>query len=360
MGRMTREPAAGIGTRRASRSSWRRGLLVWPAAAALLVAGGCATVRQTPPGPLPEVAGQALRELAERVEKAAAGAGDSPGREYANLLRGPPYAAWLSWFKGRGHRPSYPELKSVVEELTDLAGRLESVAEWPPPGSFDVPRAAVPPVIDGVLDDAVWEGALTWRGAYPFNGTEPSGPATTWKMLWDENCLYFAFDCEDDDLVAPVRKRDEPVFFDDSVEMFLLPEPRHRVYWEIVVAPGDLVYDSLNCKLLESWGADIDPRQDVAGLRCASTFRGTLNHPGDEDRGYVIEAAVPFASLPEFTRCPPRPGDQLRLMLVRLDRSRGVFSAHAFRPLLAWGHNIWNHATVTLSGEEAATAPAGR
>ena len=38
-------------------------------------------------------------------------------------------------------------------------------------------------------------------------------------------------------------------------------------------------------------------------------------------------------------------------MLARLDRSKSAFGAFSFRPLLAWGHNIWNYALMELQEE---------
>ena len=58
---------------------------------------------------------------------------------------------------------------------------------------------------------------------------------------------------------------------------------------------------------------------------------------------------MPFSQLPEYSRSQPAAGHQLRLMLVRLDKTgKDSHLVYSFQPLLNWGHNIWNHALMTL------------
>lgn len=294
----------------------------------------------------------ALAALAARADAAIAAVGDNPGREFANRLRGDHRPAWLEFFKGKGAKPAYPAQDEAVKELEGLIDLVNAGQTWPAPGTHRIPAAATPPVIDGKLDDAAWQQAAVWTNIYPFNKTEAGGPQTTWRVLWDKDCLYFAFDCADSDIAAPARERDAEVYADDCVEMFILPDIQFRTYWEIVIAPNGSVFDSVECKEPLKWGASLDPTRNVAGMRHAQTMRGTLNKSDDTDQGYTIEVAVPFAALPGYTRCPPKPGDRLHFMLVRLDRSNGAFGAYAFRPLQGWAHNIWNHAVMELATDE--------
>jgi len=326
------------------------------AAAALAVAtavclSGCRTADTTAGRPRPAAPSPELVRLAERVDAAVAAVGSSPGREYANRLRSEHRPAWLAYFKGNAPKPKSPGQESVRQDIANLVELVEAGLHWPAPGTYTIPRASEPPQIDGKLDDQAWKHAAAWEGAYPFNKTEPTGQPTAWRMLWDDKYLYFAFDCPDPDIVAPDRKRDDNVYSDDCVEMFILPDFRFRTYWEIVIAPNGSLFDSVECKNMHKWGCNLDPAQDVSGLKHAQTIRGTLNNSDDTDQGYTVEVAVPFAELPGFTRCAPEPGDRLHFMLVRLDRTNGQFKAYAFRPLQGWGHNIWNHAVMVLAEE---------
>lgn len=298
---------------------------------------------ETAPGSNP-----AMVALANRADAAMAAAGDGVGREYANRLRSEHRPAWLEYFKGKGPKPTWPTQDEARGDIEGLIGLIEAAKTWPAPGEFKIPKAAQAPAIDGNLDDEAWQKAATWTDIYPFNNTAAEGPKTTWRVTWDDQYLYFAFDCDDVDVVAPERKRDEAVYSDDCVEMFILPDFQFRTYWEIVIAPNGSVFDSVECKDVDKWGCNLDPAQDVAGMKHAQTVRGTINKSDDTDEGYTVEVAVPFSALPGYARAAPKPGQRLHFMLVRLDRSNGNFGAYSFRPLQGWGHNIWNHAIMEL------------
>jgi len=328
----------------------RRAVALMFALAIVATPGGCPTADKrleasAPPAPNPR-----LMQLAERAEAAIAAAGNSIGREHALRLGSEHRPAWLAYFKGRGPKPPHQNQEYVVRDINRLIGLMNAAKTWPAPGTHQIPKAKKAPVIDGKLDDEAWKQAAVWTDIYLFDKTEKGGPPTTWRMTWDNKYLYFAFDCSDTDVAAPKRKRDDNVWNDDCVEMFILPDFRFRTYWEIVIAPNGSVFDSVQCKDLHNWGCNnSDPTQDVTGMKHAQTVRGTLNKSDDTDEGYTVEVAVPFSSLPGYTRCGPKPGHRLHFMLVRLDRTRGRFKTYAFRPLQGWGHNIWNHAVMVLT-----------
>jgi len=330
-----------------------RSMMAGVVAGAVLAFGGCRTVEHKGKQGEAKVPDPALVELAQRADAAMAAAGDGVGREYANRLRSEHRPSWHAYFSGKGPMPASPSREQAVADFEGLIKLIEAAATWPAPGEFGVPKAAKPPAIDGKLDDEAWEHAAVWTETFPFNKTEPTGPKTTWKMTWDDDYLYFAFDCEDPDIVAADHERDGPVWQDDCVEMFIWSEPPFPVYWEIVIAPNGSVYDAVNLKHAHRWGGELDPARDVEGMKHVQTVRGTLNKSDDADEGYTVEVAVPFSQLPGFTRGSPKPGDRLHVMLVRLDRTNGAFGAYAFRPLQGWGHNIWNYAVMRLMQKEA-------
>lgn len=288
--------------------------------------------------------------LAERMQAALAIAGISPGREYANRLRGEHYQTWARFFRDQGEQPRRPTEPAMMEEIGKICRLIEAGPTWPIPPLTRVPRAAQAPVPDGVLDEACWSQAPVFTGLYRFDESVPAeAPKTTFRILWDAQNLYFAFDCQDSDVIAPDRPRDDHVYNDDCVEVFILPEFQFRTYWEIVLAPNGSIFDAIQCKDLDMWGMSMDKAADLDGLRVGIKVRGTINQPGDADEGYTVEAAVPFSALPGYTRATPQTGQRIHVMLVRLDRQGKAFTCYAFQPLQAWGHNIWNFAVMELA-----------
>src|SRR5690606_4881712 len=69
-------------------------------------------------------------------------------------------------------------------------------------------------------------------------------------------------------------------------------------------------------------------------LKSAVTIDGTLDNADDEDRGYVVEAAIPWASFSKAKQVPPKSGDTWRLNFYAMQDNGGV----AWSPILGQGN----------------------
>src|SRR5262245_31896224 len=72
-----------------------------------------------------------------------------------------------------------------------------ATAAVPPPRLAAV-RVKAGPVIDGRLDDRMWAaiaGTSDFTQRSPYGGAAPS-ERTTLKVAYDDDALYFAFDCQ--------------------------------------------------------------------------------------------------------------------------------------------------------------------
>ena len=84
------------------------------------------------------------------------------------------------------------------------------------------------PVIDGDISDPVWSKATridTFYQTEPVQGAKPS-EITVVYMAYDENNLYFAFDCrvsQPDRILATVMQRDRELWQDDNIRIYLDP-----------------------------------------------------------------------------------------------------------------------------------------
>jgi hypothetical protein len=185
-----------------------------------------------------------------------------------------------------------------------------------------VPRFANRPVIDGRLDEAVWQKATVLG---PFvdtaNGHNVSTNhpvAATARIGWDRERLYLGFVVADGQPAAPFRRdAADPHLWGSSsgVEIMLQPgDPGdNRDYYEIQVDTAGAVFDShwddymtpLNRTLV-----DIVPGHQEwssAAERAATV---------DAGRSYTIEIALPWSALVAGrTPIPPRTGDVWRLNL---------------------------------------------
>ena len=114
--------------------------------------------------------------------------------------------------------------------------------------SLVVPRTSTAPVIDGNTSDAVWRKAAVISGLLPALKVTAKEDlaiqATTVRVLWDEQNLYVAFDCIDDDVFSTgTMKHDDDIYKEDVCEVFLDGKGDGRQYVEIQVSPTGINLD---------------------------------------------------------------------------------------------------------------------
>lgn len=83
----------------------------------------------------------------------------------------------------------------------------------------------------------------------PFLLADGSGPAiqqTVARLGWDDEGLHVRFDCEDRDAWGTFTRRDDPIWQEEAVELFLAPGEEDPVrYAEFEVSPGGVLFDAL-------------------------------------------------------------------------------------------------------------------
>lgn len=290
--------------------------------------------------------------LVDRVNEAIKHAQGTAAQEAANYLQGR-YAELLDILLDG--KVSVEKRNRARKKIVYLLDQLEKGPVWPKMEKREIPFASSAPTIDGKLDEEVWKHALTFDEVYAFNNKEKlKEPNTIWSILWDKQYLYFGFKCKDKDILGPEKERDSYVYSNDCMEMFILPDFRLGMYWELLVSPRSTVFDMLHMKNFKKGlhpGMSGRVEEDIKGLRCACFVEGTIDNSTDIDKGYSIEVAVPFTALPSYTRGNvPQPMDLLYLMLARIDKSKDKEAgAYSVKPLLYWGHNIWNYIPLVLA-----------
>lgn len=175
--------------------------------------------------------------------------------------------------------------------------------------------------VDGSLDDAAWVAAPWTEAFQDIEGAQRPAPrlATRVRMLWDDNFWYLAVELEEPDLWATIQARDSVIFLDNDFEWFVDPDGDTHRYFEFEVNALGTEWDLFLPQPYRD-GGQADNGWDIAGLRTAIRLDGTLNDPGDRDRGWTIEMAVPWAAFADSgrTRSPPTAGDSWRLNFSRV------------------------------------------
>jgi len=186
-----------------------------------------------------------------------------------------------------------------------------------PPPQYTIHRTRTPPKIDGQLESTVW-AVVPSVGKFHFPWwTAGKREQTRAQLLWDDDCLYLAYRCEDAHIWATHTERDSPVYRDDCVELFTAPNPAQpQNYFNIEMNVRRAFLDRHHPdgpgrKPVKNWNA--------TGVRIATRVQGTLNDDSDEDQYWILEAAIPlknFQSVAQHT--PPHSGDVWHVNLNRL------------------------------------------
>jgi len=143
---------------------------------------------------------------------------------------------------------------------------------------------------------------------------------TAVKLLYNDRSLYIAFVCEDDYVWGTYSERDDPIWKQECVEVFICPSGKFRQYYEINVSPRNTIYDSavLNGTPEDGPHNIISlPEYNTPGMVTKVHIDGELGAKGA--KGWSAEYAIPFTALIGADHLIPRGGDEWRLNLYRLD-----------------------------------------
>ena len=190
------------------------------------------------------------------------------------------------------------------------------------PHSYVCPHSVVAPNIDGKLDDAVWKSAPWTKDFVDIEGTAKPKPRfrTRAKMLWDDNYFYVAVEMEEPHIWATLTNHDAVIFHDPDFEVFIDPDGDSHDYYEFEINALNTGWDLRLPKPYKDGGPALNS-WEIPGLKSAIHVQGTLNQPGDRDKGWTLEIAFPWKVLGEFAGrpSPPNEGDQWRVSFSRVE-----------------------------------------
>ena len=213
-----------------------------------------------------------------------------------------------------------------------------SLEGLPPVYGYDCLRVAQPIVVDGRLDEDVWQLA-EWSP--PFVKMDSGAPVeldSRVALLWDDDYLYAGF--EDHEVWGTMTAYHAHVYRHDSdAEIFVQGD---GVYYELGVNAINTIYE-----VFWTWLEPVVQRQDdqtlnrllstehflyflpragdrlgrfgelaweLPGLKHAVQVDGALNCPEIRDRGWSVEFALPWDGLRALgLPTPPKDGDVWRI-----------------------------------------------
>ncbi|OIP36228.1 MAG: hypothetical protein AUK47_15435 [Deltaproteobacteria bacterium CG2_30_63_29] len=191
------------------------------------------------------------------------------------------------------------------------------------------------PVMDGLLTDPAWRIAGRTQSFTAAGDGKPVDFATTAKAIYTAEALYLGFDVRDKDIRTRFTKRDDTLWEQDCVEIYLNPDNDNGTYWELQLSPGDgengqtPLFDAyFETHRTPAW--KIAMNTTFVGLEAKVDRRGSLNSDDNtlDDTGYTVEVKIPFQNLSntpnaieriKLANASPKVGDTWRVNFFRVD-----------------------------------------
>jgi lysophospholipase L1-like esterase len=194
----------------------------------------------------------------------------------------------------------------VIKALHEPRATREASCRW----------AETAPVVDGKLDDPAWAAAALIEDFPTFWNRVETGPGTRARLVWDNEALYFAATMTDTELRAAGTKRNDRLWEGDVFELFFKPLSERPAYYEFQVNPRSVILELA----FPERGFDFATlaARPPMGMTAVATIDGSLDQPGDCDRGWVVEGRIPWSAFAP-TGGRPRPDSTWRFALCRFD-----------------------------------------
>lgn len=179
-------------------------------------------------------------------------------------------------------------------------------------------------VIDGKAEEEAWGKAAWSKSFVDIEGDLKPLPDldTKVKMLYDSNYFYFYFKLEEPHIWASLTNRDDIIYRDDDIEIFIDPDGDSHEYFEFEWNAYNTLWDLF---LTRPYRVDNRPKvlfeYNVTDIQSAVHIEGSINDPSDLDEYWSIEIAIPWFALSKraFAKSPPKDGEQWRVNFSRVD-----------------------------------------
>jgi hypothetical protein len=163
------------------------------------------------------------------------------------------------------------------------------------------------PEVTGRGDGRAWARAAWTEEFVDIEGAEKPRPyfRTRAKMLWDDACFYVLAEMEEQDVWGTLTSKNSIVYQDNDFEIFIDPDGDGRDYYEFEInALGTVMELTMPRPYGEGGNYTFC---DLPGLRAKVWTDGSVNVPGDVDRRWRVEVAIPFTGLSELAAGGRRP-----------------------------------------------------
>jgi hypothetical protein len=207
-----------------------------------------------------------------------------------------------------------------------------------PAYKMDAARTANAIIVDGILDEAAWQAATKIELKENKTGTAVTDQKlqTTVMTCYSDSMFYIVFVCNDPDMWANFSQRDEHLWEEEAVEVFIDTDEEPKTYVEIEVSPKNILFDSY---IVDPFHIDLNatPMFNLAGIQTAVSVVGTVNKRADVDSFWTVEIAIPVHELDKAGISPGK--TKRKINFYRIEEPKdGEVQHYAWSPTEARFH----------------------
>ena len=98
---------------------------------------------------------------------------------------------------------------------------------------------------DGSITNWLWDSIKPLPPFMVADGSQRASQQTTTRVCYDQTALYIRYDCEDRDIWGTYTERDQPIYDEEVVEIFIGQGDDAPVrYFEFQVSPNNVLFDA--------------------------------------------------------------------------------------------------------------------
>ncbi len=238
------------------------------------------------------------------------------------------------------------ESDSKDQKITSIDQPEEKTPGMPVVESY---KTTEPMVIDGILSEQAWQDAhvIVLKDNRSGESIADKSYYSFAKTCYDADNLYIAFVNGDKNIFTSYTEKDQFLWQDEVVEVFIDGDPGLSSYIELEVSPTNVVFDSyitdtVNIDLVET------PKFEIEGFQTAVKVNGTVNDSTDVDQDWTVELLIPLEVITEKRTDGKLYLDQYQINFYRINRDSQGPSYYAWSPTHQRFHAPAKFGTILL------------
>lgn len=203
--------------------------------------------------------------------------------------------------------------------------------------------------IDGRMNETVYDRLEKHHLWNSLTGKAVNDPdyKTEIYLFHDREQLYVTFKCYDKDIYSTFKNRDDHLWKEEVVEIFIDADQDPNTYFELEVSPAGVLFDSY---ITDPENIDLvtTPQFDFKDIQYAVSVDGTLGNRRDEDRSWTVEIAIPLVELVEQSGSGNDGEGEYKINFYRINTDGAPVKYQAWRPTFGSFHKPMYFGTLEI------------